>query len=264
MEPIGIPIAEICSDLTARLYQLARGIFSLVPSISSSDAQRFITRGVLKRTFIIRQNAAFIISFKPSTTHAICADMATELTMHANSLYVHIRGLFDNLAWAIAYEFPTYGQVSESNKKDRSRIGLFHSAFIDKIPSHELAAFLREHVRWHDLLKEFRDPIAHRLPMYAVPSVIAEEDADRYQQLEKESIGALMSMDIDKHSRLKQEKVKLTRYIPMLCHEQDGQPMLLPMKPQVEQDVSITAEILDLSRKLWSLQSPRKPCSATK
>jgi len=207
--------------------------------------------GVLRRLLIIRHNTIELTTFKPDNPNFLDFETSTMLTMHANSFYLHLHGLFDNLAWAIAYSFPAYGMINEDDKACQRRIGLFKADFMHHIPSAELVKYLKGQSEWHKMLKEFRDPIAHRLPMYAPPSRFTEEDVAEYHKLHAEALAALMAHDFDMHARLRQEQRQLGTYVPCLCHSLRGSPLLLPLKEQVEQDASITADIIELAQHLW-------------
>lgn len=40
---------------------------------------------------------------------------------------------------------------------------------------------MRRHADWQIDLKTIRDPVAHRIPIYAVPAVLSAEEAERYR-----------------------------------------------------------------------------------
>lgn len=238
-------------SLKERLHMILTRIGCHFSRIANADAQRFLMQGVLRRLLVIRHNTLALTTFKPDNPNFLDFETSTMLTMHANSLYLHIHGLFDNLAWAIAYSFPVYGVVDEDDKACQRRVGLFKADFIGSIPSVELVTYLNMRSEWYKLLKELRDPIAHRLPMYAPPSRFTEEDVAQYHKLHAEALAALTEHDFDEHARLRQKQRELGTYVPCLCHSLRGSPLLLPLKEQVEQDVSITADIIELAQHLW-------------
>ncbi len=99
-----------------------------------------------------------------------------ELNVHLNSFYVQLRGALDNLAWTLHYEFKILGTKDETDSDTRSKCGLFEKRFVRPLETLQpaLAAVLREKQRWFRAFKEFRDPVAHRVPLYAMPGVIRE------------------------------------------------------------------------------------------
>jgi hypothetical protein len=103
-----------------------------------------------------------------------------ELTMHINSLYIHVKGILDNLASIINKRLPL-------EMGNQNNITLNHSQFkkclSEKNKSlHDLIE--NELQKWLKDIKEKRDPIAHRKPLYVPPKKIEDEtDLNKFNEI---------------------------------------------------------------------------------
>ena len=104
-------------------------------------------------------------------------------TMHVNSIYIHMFGAFDNLAWVFQHEFNLLDDVSE--KKNRKKIGLFEKEWLSALKQidENFVTDIKKFKNWYDESKEFRDPSAHRLPLYCPPIIQSEKDLLKKQEL---------------------------------------------------------------------------------
>jgi hypothetical protein len=146
-------------------------------------------------------------------THA-CA----ELNVHLNSFYVQLRGALDNLAWVLHYEHDVLGSADESDQPTRTKCNLFDGRFLKGLDaSHSLlASALRAKRPWFNDFKERRDPVAHRVPLYAMPGVIRQgsPDAESVQRLSAESGEAFARGDIEEGTRKLFESWSVGEYVP--------------------------------------------------
>lgn len=107
-------------------------------------------------------------------------------TMYVNTIYIHMFGALDNLAWVLHYEFDLVEGVTES--KNRKKIGLFAPELLKALQLRN-EAFVEEinnYKNWYTESKKFRDPSAHRLPLYCPPVIQTEEDILKKQELLKQ------------------------------------------------------------------------------
>ena len=81
---------------------------------------------------------------------------------------------------------------------------------------------------WFEHLKDFRDALAHRIPLYIPPSTVATEDGDRFVALEAGFHAALMRRDFPEYERLRAEWQALHRFTPIMTHS-----LLPPTRPIV-------------------------------
>lgn len=110
---------------------------------------------------------------------------ATELAIQLNAYYLNLCGALDNLAWAMQYEWDVLPGVTETGK-GRHRCGLYSPSFAPALlrlrPA--MAEALDAHRSWYQDLRTLRDPAAHRVPLYAIPGYLSEQDAIEYSRLQ--------------------------------------------------------------------------------
>lgn len=146
----------------------------LVCQLSSEKAGIHIRHGFILRALQIKE-ARFQLSqvMEKSGGAALDVYQATSLNMYLNSLYFNMSGALDNLAWGMQYE----SSVVDDLGKSKYDVGLFTKKFkqgLERIDS-SVAKALASCAKWHKELKEFRDPIAHQIPLYISPRVITTE-----------------------------------------------------------------------------------------
>jgi hypothetical protein len=164
-------------EFTSRESHIVHRCQSNAPKLSSSFARLHILDGFQRRLLLMQANRFHIEKVaKPGRTEVLNTYACSELTVHLNSFYVQLRGALDNLAWALHYEFTLLGSVGEADPGTRSRCNLFDRRFLKPLESVDsvFANFLRGKQRWFEDFKERRDPVAHRIPLYAMPGVIRE------------------------------------------------------------------------------------------
>jgi hypothetical protein len=76
--------------------------------------------------------------------------------------------------------------------------------------------FLRQKQDWFSKFKEFRDPVAHRVPLYAIPGVIREgsEAADQLARLQAQMDQALAAENIEAYAAKFIESTTVGEYEP--------------------------------------------------
>jgi len=111
----------------------------------------------------------------------------TDLEINLHAFFVNISGLFDNLAWVFVIENGLVGS-SKEGKLTKKDIGLFSKKTQSHFPVNIRAFLNSEHItKWYtEYSKNYRDALAHRIPMYIRPFIIIEEDQEKYLALEKE------------------------------------------------------------------------------
>jgi hypothetical protein len=194
--------SEKSYEFTRRESNVVHAVQSNAANLKSSSAQQHIVNGFQRRVLLMQTSRIHIervtdVSRKEVLNTYACA----ELNVHLNSFYVHLHGGLDNLAWAMHYEYHLLGPKDEWDRNTRHRCGLFTNPFLASLEaSHqELASFLRTKRSWFGSFRELRDPVAHRIPLYAMPGVIREgsQDAERVTRLNRESSEAFKQGDFE-------------------------------------------------------------------
>lgn len=233
------------SPLTSTLQEIFMSMNDLSTRLRDNNAQKHAIRGIGRRISILRVNIRHILRLTDRPKDApLYGEAQNELGMHLNSFYIHLHGLLDNLAWMLAYELNMFGPISEDDVAIRRKVGLFRRDFREKVTHEDTKKLLDQHAEWHEVMRRLRDPIAHRVPLYAVPCILSQEDRERFNRLHKEEMEALVAGQHERSQALHKEKILIGEYLPIFCQEEDGQPIVAPIREQVEQDSRVLIDIL--------------------
>lgn len=132
--------------------------------ITTQEAREYLQHGVMRRIFLIwRCISKIFIVYPPDRITALNEEERFEVNISLHSLFMNVFGILDNLAWVLSYE-KNYGL-------DKRDIGLFSNAYKSKLTDGFKTYLYSDRMRnWHFIhLKEYRDSLAHRIPLYVPP-----------------------------------------------------------------------------------------------
>jgi hypothetical protein len=78
--------------------------------------------------------------------------------------------------------------------------------------------YLTSRDRWFQHLKEFRDALGHRIPLYIPPHVVPPEHVAEYTRLETAMVEALNAADIAGYDRCETQQRALVVFQPVMQH----------------------------------------------
>lgn len=167
-----------------------------------------------------------------------------------NSFYIHVCGAIDNLVWAYIYE-----KCSDEDKffKDNpKKVQLFPEK--RKIFSEEICGKLSEFKTEYEKLKEKRNPIAHRFPLY-FPNQIRKSDVKEFHKSRSDLVdfkGYEELRDIEdieaysnkKLSNFNDAQNKLLKFRRTMCFiNNEGYVKEYPIYPTVPNDLNLLLHI---------------------
>jgi hypothetical protein len=127
-----------------------------------------LLHGAGRRVGVIRRAIENVFSlFPPETKRPLQSDALADVQINLHAFVMNLYGIYDNWAWAYVLRHDL-----ESTIGDRRRIGLFHNATRDRLPS-PLRTYLASPTttEWHEkYAKSYRDALAHRIPPYLPPA----------------------------------------------------------------------------------------------
>ncbi|MDO8358216.1 MAG: hypothetical protein Q7U76_17710 [Nitrospirota bacterium] len=176
-------VTEIEQGYEAVLRELDDLTISLVrdspPLLKVKRAQEYLDHGVCRRLRIIRRCIQNIFSvFPPDRTELLSEDERSDVEISLHAFVINIYGAPDNLAWIYVLE---KGIVLTP-----SRVGLFKKETQEHLPQ-EVRGYLRSRTinEWHGkYAKDYRDALAHRIPLYVPPWSCTPAQGERYKELE--------------------------------------------------------------------------------
>jgi hypothetical protein len=173
---------------------------SLFSKLTNTKAKEYLIQGAGRRLNVLTRCIENIFRIFPiGQTEQLTSNELTDLSINLHAFFVNVSGLFDNLAWVFAFEYDLTGEP-KNGKLGQFDIGLFNK----KTQSH-LSDRLRNYLKaqdlqnWHsEYSKNYRDALAHRIPLYVPPSVLNPAEQKKYFELETQ----IQTLDLTKYENL--------------------------------------------------------------
>jgi hypothetical protein len=155
------------------------------------------------------------------------------LSREINIIYMHLRGVLDNFAWCFLYE----RQPVLADTIHRFDVGLFSQKFRKQCTAFsEVEDEITVHDVWNEEVKERRDPVVHRIPLYVPPALITQEEAKTYRALNNQFNEKLNSLELDEANRAFDEMNTIGTYYPYFVHH-PNEPHI-PIYPTIPIDMT--------------------------
>lgn len=165
--------------------ELMSKLLSVGLKLTNEKASEYLMQGVSRRLNILARCLHNIFRIFPiEKTDLLPKDDLTDLNINLHAFFVNISGLFDNLAWVFVHENNLFGS-SKEGKINKNGVGLFKK----KTQKHFNAKF-NEYLKsgsmrsWHtEYSKNYRDALAHRIPLYVPPAALNDKETEEYVSL---------------------------------------------------------------------------------
>jgi len=229
------------------LDQLNLSLEYITNICSNPSAKDNLSYGAGRRILVIKENYISInkIAF-PKRSDPLNSEENVVLNLHLNSLYFHLSGLLDNLAWAVTLESSLFSPFNELDPGDRKKVGLFKNQFLGKIQNKKdgiLYKELKSKLDWYRQLTDLRDPLAHRIPLYVTPAILTEEEGEEYRQLRIQFHECMGKHDFEGAEKALDQQQVLGTYGGKFVNIENGNWQDYPITSQIEKDLENFIEI---------------------
>lgn len=201
-------------------HDLLEKAFFKPKDLTNRQAIRHLKEGLIRRLYMMRSSRVFMReNTQPDRQEPLSAYLATELAVHVNGYYLNLCGALDNMAWMLAYEWTLLPNLDENSIDSRRYCNLFSNRFLQDVRRKHsgLAQMLTDHVDWNRELREFRDPAAHRIPLYISPGVITSEEVlDKFHEIGREAEKTRKERGGRSISEIFDEQRALATYVPLI------------------------------------------------
>ncbi len=138
-------------------------------------------------------------------------------TIAIQSFVFNVVGCLDNLAWIWVYEKDV--KDKDGGELDPKSVGLWktHKQVRASLSS-SFQEYLNSREAWFESLRDFRDSLAHRIPLYIPPYAVEKSNIDEHDRLEQEANAALQRLNHQEYDRLRGEQRKLGVFRPWMTH----------------------------------------------
>ncbi len=166
-------------------------------------------------------------------------------TIFIQSFVLNSFGFVDNLAHVWVAEKDVRG--GNGRPLDRLSIGLRpKNAAVRASLSDEGQAELKAFDNWFAYLTEFRDHLAHRIPLYILPFIVAPEEEGEHNRLSVEVMDAIRQGDIERAQALKAQRRRLEHFRPWMKHSIHDPAPPVVFHPQMLADFATIERIAAL------------------
>jgi hypothetical protein len=165
-----------------------------------------------------------------------------EINLHA--VVINIYGVPDNLAWVYVLE--------KGIAIKPSRVGLFNKETQKHLPREVLLYVKRKTIkeRHGKYAKNYRDALAHRIPLYIPPWSCTHEEGEKYRELEAMISEEMTKGNFDQVQKLTDEQGALRSVCLTFLHSFSDDQTCPPVyfHPQVIADARTVMEIISMVR----------------
>ena len=230
-------------------FQLA----ALQNHVKNEQARSQILYGAVRRSrFVWDAIREFHGIADPKRSEPLRQNESFQLERALNDIYIHSRGLLDNIAWAVYYHY----QPDVAARLNPTKVDLFKLKILNANGLDWLVAIVEPFVDWQTDFKTRRDPVAHRIPLSVPPSIMTPNESEQRQSLHDAWIKAgqevVLAMQAKAANDIIEGKQKeesdwyrefeaLGTFYPYMSI--DPNSSLVPLYPTVANDVGNTIEI---------------------
>jgi hypothetical protein len=236
-------IEKINSDLSMlqeRYLNLVSRILTLSGNLKEEKAQEYLSHGVARRLDVIERCVENIYSIFPlERKELLSRNELKDLDINLHAFFVNIFGLLDNLAWVLVHE--------KRLKIDKKNVGLYmnktQECFEEKFRSYLNSDHMK---KWHnEYLKNYRDALSHRIPLYVPPKALTSEQKDRAELIEKQINNSIRSRDYNAINNLNDSDDKIGSPCPFFIHSISEENRYVFFHAQVITDFKTIEEIVE-------------------
>jgi len=226
-------IMEKCRDI----YQVRRKsllqLMSLARALKNQRAIEYLMQGVGRRLDILGRCIENVFEIFPidREKRLVSKEMA-DLGINLHAFFVNVSGLLDNLGWVFAYE----RDLVENHMGGKLKIhdvGIFNKKTQTFLPE-SLRAYLTSErlAAWYsEYSKNYRDTLAHRIPLYVPPVVLKLEEQVEFYALQKaiDELDFSQSQNLAIYEDMMIKQNSLGQVSPFFAHslEEGCRPVML-------------------------------------
>lgn len=210
-----------------------------------SRANEYATQGFGRRLGLLVQciNRVFEI-LPPDREKMPSREDVIDATVYIQAFTFNTIGCCDNLAWVWVLEKTVLLNDGTLLELQPKKVGLARN-YVDlrRSFSQTFISYLDSLEPWFTHIKEFRDALAHRIPLYIPPYTLAPDHLEEYERLGAAANEAARLRDFAEYDRLTAEQDALGRFQPWVTHSLDEDAPLVAFHFQLLTDFNTIDEI---------------------
>jgi len=140
-----------------------------------------------------------------------------DVTVMIQSFYINVFGAIDNLARVWVYE-ANVTRPNDDPLPDRFIGFTARNRYVRDSLTPKMTAYLARVADWFEYLENYRNALAHRIPLYIPPRQVNQAEADETKRLEEEIALAYRERRIEDVGPLRARQINLGRFEPVIMH----------------------------------------------
>jgi hypothetical protein len=242
---------QIIQELDAAIAQTIQ-----VAGQQQDEVAKYLRNGVGRRLHVIRLSIQKVYQlFPPNQAEPLPIETIHEVQVYLQAFVINVAGIFDTFAWAFVLKHRLLEKVG-----GQIGIGMFVRKTQKCLPPSIKTYVTTNPIKsWHRrYIKDFRDALAHRIPLYVPPYLVNPRDADEYHRLNVRKSELMAERDWDEYDRVEAEQNKLCKALPAFMGDFVNPEVYF--HPQLNSD---GATVLEFTKKFYDgwheFVLPQKP-----
>lgn len=201
--------------LKSRYVKLIEIIWRVADVLKKDKAKEYLFHGVARRLDVIERCVENIYSTFPLRRATLLSrDELKDVDINLHAFFVNIFGLLENMAWVVVYE------NDNAEKIEKKSVGLY-TAKTQQLLKEGFKNYLNSDrmKKWHDeYLKNYRDALAHRIPLYVPPKSLTSSQQEQDASFDNALREAIRSRDFNKMNSLHNAADSIGDPAPFFVH----------------------------------------------
>ena len=229
------------SRIAARFAALQRRYVGR--NFSSEAAKEYAIHGFCRRLAILVRCIDRVFEALPPGREDIPErDEVIDATIHIQAFVLNVFGCCDNLAWIWVNEKNLMQKDGVPLEPKRVGLGKAYK-HVRQSFSPDFASYLDSRQDWLEHIKDFRDALAHRIPLYIPPYCIGPRELQEYELLEAAANEAIRGGDCAGYDQLMEQQKQIAKFKPIMTHSLFQNAETVVFHPQMLADFSTIDEI---------------------
>lgn len=215
----------------------------------SERAKEYAHHGLSRRLGVLQRSIRNVFNIIPPNMDRIPTREETlDSTINVQAFIINVFGCRDNLAWILVEEKKIVGD--DGKPLDRHQVGFSKKCVeVRKSLSKESVAYIDSLGEWAKGMGDYRDSLAHRIPLYIPPYTVSDENAAEYHAIEQAMNKAFAERNYVERERLAEEQLKLVRFTPWIQGSFGEKTPPIVIHAQMIADSNLVVELSEMTLK---------------
>lgn len=244
-------LARGLDEIPPQLHQLQMDCLLGCNDITNERVKDYMSHGVCRRLNVLRHTIINVFrNFPPSAEAKLDQETLIAVQINLQAFFINLIGVFDNWAWSFIHLHQLEANVGSRRNVDmfKSRTqGLLPQALQERLSSKTM-------IRWYsEYLKNYRDALAHRIPLYIPSANLTSAEEERYNALEAQRLNFMQQHQWQQLEKIIEEQDSIGRPCFSFLHSFSEDEALRPIliHPQMLSDASTVVEFGNLFLAHW-------------